>query len=238
MLSLPTKIVDRRDRAAARRGYHDAEARLNDLIGDLYEIGDRDERAELLEAAAAATDTLAALHALAWGEELSQAGRPRAEVLTASAVLLRQVAATERAVISTWCPARPAGLPTGADHMPELWVWASLAQAGGHGHRADLLSELEVLAGRRVGADAAAVLSIVAASEAHLATGRLVSGRDDEDLEPTPRLLVAALLMLAAVIALVPDLAVRQRFGLLMVVLAAFYGALWLVARLPVRRWW
>jgi hypothetical protein len=155
------------DRAEARRHYHDWSERLHDQIGDLHEIADRDQRAELLEAAATAVDTLSELHDPAWGPLYGDDGRMRSVSLADCAVLLRMVAATERAVIAPEGESlRMWGDP---DAYAELRVWAELADAAAPGHRADLLRELADMAARRVGADAAGVLRAVAHSEAHLA---------------------------------------------------------------------
>jgi hypothetical protein len=218
------------DRAEARRHYHDWSERLHDQIGDLHEIADRDQRAELLEAAATAVDTLSELHDPAWGPLYGDDGRMRSVSLADCAVLLRMVAATERAVIAPEGESlRMWGDP---DAYAELRVWAELADAAAPGHRADLLRELADMAARRVGADAAGVLRAVAHSEAHLAVSPATPACDGVLVESgRTRLLVAALLALVGGIAMAPDLAVRVRVGLLLVVLAGFYGLLWLVDR-------
>ncbi|MFI0453716.1 hypothetical protein [Actinomadura sp. 6N118] len=226
---LSTMISQRRDRAASRRGYHQAAARLDESLGALFEVAERDQRAGLLEAAAAATDTLAALHTPAWGAEPDAAGRPREASLRDRADLLRQVAATERGVLVGVLLAED--VEDNAEVYAELRVWAELADAAMPGRRADLLGELAGLSARRVGADAAQVLRVLADCEAHLAARAVGGCARPHPADESPRLLVAAALALTGAIAVAPSLTWWDRTGLGAVVAAAFWGAVWLIDR-------
>lgn len=227
-IPIPAVLRTRRERTGMRRQYHELEAALNATFDNLYGTGDRDERATLLDSAAGLTDEMAGLHTDAWGREDDATGRPMAVSLSTSAALLRQVATTERAVIglTTWPDSATA---IGGEHATELRTWTQLATTSAPDLRADYLHRLQALATRHLGDRATEVLAEIAASEEHLATANVRRPRPTGFL--LPRLAVAAVFALVGSVAIIPGLARAERIGLLVTVLAAIYGALWLLNR-------
>lgn len=167
------------ERAAARARYSDLSVRLDETIDDLYVLDDHDERAATLERAADIAAELAALHTAAWGLEPDEAGRPMRVSLAGQAVLLRRVAATERAVVFAAWPGHGLILPgysgtelSGAcGYGAELGTWARLAHTTDPAERAGYLRSLRELAGRSLGERAAAILTVLAEIDEHRAAG-------------------------------------------------------------------
>ncbi|WP_149259811.1 hypothetical protein [Actinomadura sp. K4S16] len=221
--TIPSVVRSRVDRVAVRHRYTGLQDTLNETIDDLYAAQDHDDRAALLDYAAQLIERLAELHTAAWGREADADGRPVAVSLAGQAALLRQVAATERAVIGTitW----PVGqTPPDAEHAAELHAWTELAHTSAPERRAACLRRLSVLAAEHLGERSAEVLAVLAEVEDHRAAGNTVPPARPRFM--LPRVLVGAFLALLALIGLAPGLDALGRVLLLAVVMASTYGAL------------
>lgn len=216
-------LRSRFDRAAARRRYTRLQDTLNETFDDLYVADGHDESAALLEFAANVTERLAEEHTAAWGRGEDADGRPMADALLSRAALLRQVAATERAVVGSiiWPNDRT---PPAREHAAEVRAWAELAHTSEPRDRAIWLRRLHDLAARHVGARAADVLTVLAEVEEHRAAG--VVGRPSRPRYVLPRLTVAAALAFVALVVFAPGLDGLGRLVLVVALLGTAYGAL------------
>lgn len=248
MFTIPI-VQTMRERAAARSRYSELSVRLDEAIDDLHVLADHDARAAALDRAADITAELAKLHTAAWGWDGDAAGRPMFVSLDSQAMLLHQVAATERAVINaiTWQLgaadlAELAGDPADADHtdahLDELWVWTHLAHTADPAARADALRELHDLTARHVGERAAAILTVLAEIDEHRAAHGHV-----RPAEPTwpyadrwSRVAIASVLAVLAVAGAVPGLDTTTRLELLAAIAAGVVVALFLTVRIRDRR--
>ncbi|TDC55588.1 hypothetical protein E1281_11685 [Actinomadura sp. KC345] len=220
---IPAVLQARLERRSARRRYAEWSTTLNETFDHLYVAEGRDESVALLDLAANLTERLAELHTAAWGREDDAGGRSMAESLTSQAALLRQVAATERAVIGTitWPDCTT---PLGCEHTAELRLWTVLAHTSAPGKRAVYLNRLRALAAEHLGERASEVLAVLAEVEEHRATGTTRRAARPQNM--LPRVLIGAVLALIALVAIVPGLDGLGRVVLLVAVLAAAYVAL------------
>ncbi|MEU6748096.1 hypothetical protein ABZ914_17930 [Spirillospora sp. NPDC046719] len=219
--SIPGALRARIDRSTARRRYADLQDTLNETFDDLYLAQDHDDRAALQDRAAQLTEQLAETHTAAWGREADADGRPMAYSLAGQAALLRQVAATERAVIGAvpWADAEP--LP-GDKYRTELLAWTELAHTSTPDRRASCLRRLHSLAAEHLGGQAAEVLVVLAEVEEHRAHG----STERPSRHRLSRVLIGALMAVLAVVGVVPGLDVLGRIVLWAVVLGTAYVAL------------
>ncbi len=221
--TIPEGLRSRIDRAAARRRYTRLQATLNETLDDLYVAEGHDESAALLDFAANITERLAEVHTAAWGCDQDADGRPMADSLTNQAALLRQVAATERAVVGSITWPKDRMLPDD-EHAAELRAWAELARTSAPRERAVWLYRLHRLAAQHVGPRAAEVLAVLAEVEEHRATG--APGRPSRPRYLLPRVLVAATLTFVALVVFAPGLDGLGRLVLVTVLLGTAYAAL------------
>lgn len=229
-------------RRTARRTYVDLLGRLEDKLAALPFVGDCDDRAALLDTAAGLTDRLAALHTTAWGRDLDADGRSAAVCLCGQAVLLRQVAATERAVIGTlvWAATPLARTePRTAAELGELRDWAVLAHTAAPDLRAVYLRRLHARVAAYLGARTAAVLARLAEGEQQRADRTRPAPLSRWWLHG-PRVVIGVFFVALAAIIAVPGLGTGTRdllgLALLCVYAAALGGWRLVTARRPCER--
>lgn len=171
-----TEFLNRR---RARRAYFQAQKFAAKCSTDLYTTIDPVARALLLEQFADAEQAMAHVHRDAFGPDPieDEGGRDLADATASSAVLMRMLAATERAALDPsegsryvfWCLADYA-------ESAELDLWAELARTRDRSARARLIEQIWPHAARRVGSQAAESLACHAHTEQTLAdaqtTGR------------------------------------------------------------------
>ncbi|MGC4959753.1 hypothetical protein ACLQ2P_41705 [Actinomadura citrea] len=247
MFTLPI-VQSWRERAEARARYADLSLRLNEVVDDLYVLTDPDARAATLDLAAGITAKLAELHTPAFGWDGDEDGRPMRVSLDAQALLLRHVAATERAVIHaiTW-PAYSEAELTGdrlADrddaedrdgYVDELWLWTQLAHTAAPVARAACLRALHTVVAPHTGERAAVILAVLAEIDDYRAAF-------DHTYPPAPprwlwgtRTLIAVLFTLFGAVAVVPGVDTATRLAVLLGGPAGVYAAIFVFFR--VRQW-
>ncbi|WP_125618682.1 hypothetical protein [Actinomadura sp. WAC 06369] len=204
----------RRERRDARAEYDRYSNWLNTVLADLARTRHRETRAWLLETASDLTDALAEIHTAAWGAEDAD-GRPVAASLGTSAALLRQVAATERAVIAP--PSWPAPL---ADYSVGERLWVDLAHTADPVLRALILRSLRDVLVDDLGETAVDVLHVVADTE----HPRPQAPDDERAWFLLPRVVIAAGFTLIAGALVVPSPTPATAMLLLAAALTAIVG--------------